>query len=495
MQKNQNNSVKAPISDDMYDKIAAAYIRVSTDDQVEYSPESQIKAIKEYAKRNGYVLPSEHIYIDEGISGKTANKRPSFLRMIGVAKSKPKPFDAILLWKFSRFARNREDSIVYKSMLRKQLGIEVISISENLGDDKMSILFEAMIEAMDEYYSINLAEEVKRGMTEKAKRGEPCSIPPFGYTMVDKELIVVPDEAEIIKQVFRKYVSGTGMLRIAKDLNAVGVRTHRGNKIENRTVEYWLNNPVYNGKIRWTPSGSTDRNYNNPDSLIVQGSHEAIIDDDLWKCVQKRVAEQKAKYRKWYTPRKSISHWLVGLVHCGICGAPVVNCKGYMYCNARSKGTCTGNGGVKVTLLEEHIIAQLDDMTNNRIDIVNIEQEKKQESDVELYKAQLKRAQIRLLRVKEAYENGVDTLEEYKENKTNIQKEIENIKAEMNKQPEPIRDTKSIDILRNNISKSLSIIKDENVSPIIKNKVAREFISDIIKTGDDGRQFIIKYRI
>ena len=110
-------------------KIAAAYIRVSTDDQIEYSPESQIKAIRDYAKRNGYILPDEYIFMDEGISGKTADKRPSFMKMIGTAKIKPKPFDAILLWKFSRFARNREDSIIYKSMLRKQLGIEVISIS------------------------------------------------------------------------------------------------------------------------------------------------------------------------------------------------------------------------------------------------------------------------------------------------------------------------------------------------------------------------------
>ena len=88
--------------------------------------------------------------------------------MIALAKSTPKPFEAILVWKYSRFARNREDSVVYKSMLRKQCGIDVVSISEATGDDKMSILFEAMIEAMDEYYSINLSEEVKRGMTEKA---------------------------------------------------------------------------------------------------------------------------------------------------------------------------------------------------------------------------------------------------------------------------------------------------------------------------------------
>lgn len=106
-------------------------------------------------------MPKEFIFLDEGISGRNAAKRPAFNEMIALAKRKPKPFDVILVWKYSRFARNREDSVVYKSMLRKDLNIDVVSISEDVGDDKMSVLFEAMIEAMDEYYSINLAEEVK----------------------------------------------------------------------------------------------------------------------------------------------------------------------------------------------------------------------------------------------------------------------------------------------------------------------------------------------
>jgi len=138
-------------------KIAAAYIRVSTDDQIEYSPDSQRKAILDYAKRNDYIVPQEYIFVDEGISGRST-KRPAFQQMIGTAKQKSHPFDAILVWKFSRFARNREDSVVYKSMLRKQCGVEVVSISEQIGEDKTSILIEALLEAMDEYYSINLSE-------------------------------------------------------------------------------------------------------------------------------------------------------------------------------------------------------------------------------------------------------------------------------------------------------------------------------------------------
>ena len=166
-------------------RIGAAYIRVSTDDQVEYSPASQLVEIRKYARAHDILVPDEYIFVDEGISGRTTNKRPEFNRMIGTAKVKPKPFDVILLWKFSRFARSREDSILYKSMLRRDLGIEVVSISEPIGDDKMSIIIEAMIEAMDEYYSINLAEEVRRGMTQRAKQGRPNTYAPIGYRMQD----------------------------------------------------------------------------------------------------------------------------------------------------------------------------------------------------------------------------------------------------------------------------------------------------------------------
>ena len=175
-------------------KTAAAYIRVSTEDQVEFSPDSQLERIREYAKRNNYILPQEFVFIDEGISGRKAEKRPQFMRMIGLAKQQPKPFDAILLWKFSRFARNREDSIVYKSMLRKQCGIDVISITENIGDDKMSVLIEALIEAMDEFYSVNLSEEVKRGMTEKARRGGVLAPPAYGYKAENGQYVIVPEE-------------------------------------------------------------------------------------------------------------------------------------------------------------------------------------------------------------------------------------------------------------------------------------------------------------
>ena len=116
-------------------KFAAAYIRVSTDDQLEFSLDAQIKALKEYAKRNDMIILKEHIYADEGISGKRADKRPAFMKMIATSKKKPRPFEVILVHKFDRFARSREDSVVYKSMLKRESGIRVISITEQMEDD------------------------------------------------------------------------------------------------------------------------------------------------------------------------------------------------------------------------------------------------------------------------------------------------------------------------------------------------------------------------
>ena len=99
-------------------RVGACYIRVSTDDQADLSPDSQLSMLQQYARQHDIILNKEHIFVDEGISGRKSKNRPEFQRMIGMAKSNPKPFDVILIWKFSRFARNQEESVFYKSLLQ-----------------------------------------------------------------------------------------------------------------------------------------------------------------------------------------------------------------------------------------------------------------------------------------------------------------------------------------------------------------------------------------
>ena len=161
-----------PALEENKSKTAAAYIRVSTDDQLEYSPDSQLKVIRDYARKSGYLLPETYIFLDEGISGKSARNRTAFHRVIALARSPTHPIDAILLWKFSRFARNQEEAILYKKRLA-QNGVSVVSISEPLPDGPFGSLIERIIEWEDEYYSINLAQEVRRGMYHKYRRRFP----------------------------------------------------------------------------------------------------------------------------------------------------------------------------------------------------------------------------------------------------------------------------------------------------------------------------------
>ncbi len=270
---------------------AAAYIRVSTDDQIEFSPASQLSHIRTYAEHHNLLLPDCHIYMDEGISGRTATKRPAFLRMIAAARETPHPFDVILVWKYSRFARSRQDSIFYKSLLRRECGIDVISVTEPLSDDPTSILMEALLEAMDEYYSVNLGQEVRRGMQEKFKRGGVVSIPPFGYQVVDGQFVPDQVQAPYVPLLYQKFLAGSTCPEIARFLNISGIHTSRGNPFDGRAVRYILANPFYMGILRRQahPSSAHDHFYQNTEMDYVQGTHTPLISPALFEQVQKKL--------------------------------------------------------------------------------------------------------------------------------------------------------------------------------------------------------------
>lgn len=461
-------------------KIAAAYIRVSTDDQIEYSPESQLKAIRDYAKRNDYILPDDFIFIDEGITGKTTKKRSEFQRMIGTAKITPKPFDAILLWKFSRFARNREDSVVYKSMLRKQLGIDVISISENLGDDKMSILFEAMIEAMDEYYSINLAEEVKRGMTEKARRGEPLSVPPFGYSMKDGSLTPQSEEAIIVEMIFKEFINGMGKLAIAKKANAMGAVTHRGNAFENRTVDYILHNPVYIGKIRWNPSGRTNRDFYSKELIISQGTHSPIISEKLWEQAQERLKTTNRNKKRYVREASSPSHIFQGLIKCSNCGSTLIYSGKGLQCHLYAKGRCEVSHYISIAKIEKLVIENIqNDFKNGNINISPKHREEVNRNEFVL--KQISREKEKLARVKEAFEKGIDSIEEYSENKARIQNKISELTTQLASSSDASSNSK--EVRQAFISKYKAVVvtlTDPNSSIAEKNTILRMFVDEIV---------------
>lgn len=465
-------------------KIAAAYIRVSTDDQIEYSPDSQRKAILDYAKRNDYIVPEEFIYMDEGISGRST-KRPAFQQMIGTAKIKPRPFDAILVWKFSRFARNREDSIVYKSMLRKQCGIDVVSISEQLGEDKTSILIEALLEAMDEYYSINLAEEVVRGMSEKARRGGAMGSAAYGCRIKDGVLVPDTELAPIVRGMFEEYASTGSTRGIARRLNDSGIKTKSGNTWDNRAVEYVLRNTTYTGTMHWTPGGTKMQNYSDKiteNTIFSENSHEAIIPDDLFRAVQEKIEANKKKYARNAHRDHGIMFSLKGLVRCSNCGATMSMSVAYqgLQCHKYTRGRCDVSHFVKLNKLNTMVMDRIKyDLEKGTFKtIVHKSTQKSGINDADL-KKQIDRANVKLARIKEAYQAGIDTLEEYKDNKSKIQSEIDRLKNKMHTSATNQSESDPVKELRRIIGTNIAILQS-NAPEELKNDILRSFIDKII---------------
>ena len=146
----------------------ALYARVSSDRQdVDLSVAAQLRALRDYADKNGYVVVRE--YVDEAVSGRV-DDRPEFNKMIDEARLPEATFSEVLVWKFSRFTRKREHAVAYKSMLKRR-GVRVVSITEHTDDTPTGNLAEGIIETVDEFYSEDLATDVRRGMREAASRG------------------------------------------------------------------------------------------------------------------------------------------------------------------------------------------------------------------------------------------------------------------------------------------------------------------------------------
>ncbi len=468
--------------------IVAVYIRVSTDKQEELSPLSQLKEIYKYTIKHDMQINIDSIFVEEeGISGKNAIKRNEFQNMIAHAKLKEKQFSTILVWKFSRFARNQEESIVYKNMLKKN-NVDVVSISEPLIDGPFGSLIERIIEWMDEYYLINLSGEVTRGMTEKAERGEPQSSPAFGYDIKDNKLIPNEKEAPIVQFIYEKYASGElEMINIAKYLNEHHFTTKRGKRWENRTIWYVLTNPVYIGKIRWTPNGKLTREeiYDNTKSIITNGNHQAIISEELYNKARERLNHQ----RKFSVKRQRISnnphHWLKGLIRCGECDRTFVRSNHKFRCNGYNKGACSCSATLSIDSIEKLVLKQIQNDSKSLLNINILKNEKTNTSnlsELKILEKQLELSTEKLDRIKIAFQSGIDTMEEYKTNKKNINEEINLLKKEIYEKKHQNNEDNNIEnkIIWENMATVYDLLTNEKVDMKKKYDIAHFLIKKII---------------
>ena len=299
---------------------AALYARVSSDRQdVDLSVAAQLRALRDYAKANGYTVARE--YVDEAESGRIAD-RPQFRNMIDEGGKATAPFQVILVWKFSRFTRKREHAVAFKSMLRRK-GIRVVSITEHADDSPTGKLMEAIIESVDEFYSENLAQEVVRGMRESASRGYfLASRAPFGYNRIkvsdgvkDRPTLEVdPVASPIVKEIFESSRRGNGLKEICKELNGRGI-TNRGRRWQKNIVHYLLTNEAYTGTAVW---GVKSKDEKTQEPVRVENAWPALVSRELFDAVQQGLHERAPARQR--PGRVGSQYLLSGLLRCGVCG-------------------------------------------------------------------------------------------------------------------------------------------------------------------------------
>lgn len=475
---------------------AAAYVRVSTDDQAELSPDSQLEEIRKYAHREGMLLLDEYIYIDAGISGKKAERRPEFMRMIAQAKEDCRPFSVILLWKFSRFARNQEESIFYKSVLRSKCGVEVVSVTEPLTAGPFGSLIERIIEWMDEFYSIRLSQEVKRSMTVNARRGKLQASPAFGYRADGGKLIPLPDEAAHVRRIFDRFVSGSGIWNIAQELNSLGLRTHRGNPFENRTVEYILRNPVYIGKLRWNPSGRSRRDFLDESVIIADGGHEPLVSPEVWEAAQDRLDRLKAQFSRKARPAGELKHWLSGLVRCSACGGPLIFSRPhYFKCNNYVRARCPRSQHVNAELLSESVRLRLEkDASSAPAFAYELTGAAASDADQAGLEAALRQLRAKKARLLEAYLSGALALPEFTNAKRALDGSIDRTRQELDAgRAETAGDAEASD-LRASIDGALKTFRSPD-APVERQNLAARSVLEACVFDKEASTLTIVYRL
>lgn len=387
-------------------KKAVIYAQYSSDRQNEQSIAGQINVCTDWAQNND--IDIVQIYHDEALSGKT-DKRPGFQKMINDSKSGK--FDYILVYKLDRFARNRYDSAIYKAQLKKY-NVRIISAMENIADGPEGIILESVLEGMAEYYSANLAQNVTRGMAQKAEQGKYLGgTVPLGYKIdADKNYIIDSNTAPIVKQIYSMYAEGNTIREICAQLNSSGYTTAGGRAFNYHSMQRILTNPKYIGTYECM-------------DVTLKNVLPKIVDDTLFEKVQERITKNK---KAPGSAKSTVDFYLTGKLFCGKCGHNMVGDSGrsgtgathfYYTCVERKRK----HGCTKKSVKKDWIEDLITDITVNRvltdeyIDYISTkayeiyEKERNDQTELTALKNSLRETQKIIDNIMNAIEQGIIT--------------------------------------------------------------------------------------
>jgi len=319
----------------------AIYARVSSERQAEkeLSIPAQIKAIQQYCQNKGWVIV--HEFIEKGKSAKT-DDRPEFQKMIALAKRPNRPFDAIVVHKFDRFSRKRDDHVIYKALLN-QCGVKVISVTEQTeAETPQDILLEGMLEVISEFFNANLATEVRKGMAQNAKQGyNNGGTPPYGYRTEyialgnqKTKAVWVPgprEEIDVVRWIFNQYAyENKGYHKIASELNQRQVPTQKGGMWSASTIRAIIYNEAYIGRKVWNKQDYQTKGKKWKDRsewIITENAHPALITKELFDLCQEIAKKRNNGGGVIHAPfgtRPASPFWLRGIMVCDKCGSKMV---------------------------------------------------------------------------------------------------------------------------------------------------------------------------
>ena len=286
-----------------------AYCRYSSENQRDgYSIEAQVRAITEWAARDGHTI--RKFYIDEARSG-TTDDREEFQKMIADAPTSG--CAGVVVHKLDRFARDRYASAIYRHKL-KEYGLRVISVLEPLDDSPESVMMEAVLEGMAEYYSRNLSREVRKGQKEAALKAQHVTGPvPYGFRIVDHRYEIVPEEAAVIREIFRRLDGGESIADVTRWAVSHGVKTHKGTLFNELAVTRLTQQPILVGRFSY---GVNSKDGSAP--IIIEDAIEPILEPSVfWRQYEKTAARRKGPRSRL----KEEDYLLTGYLYCEYCGA------------------------------------------------------------------------------------------------------------------------------------------------------------------------------
>lgn len=318
------NPVQA-LAASMTPKFAVSYLRVSTRGQAErgggadegFSIPAQREANKKKALSMGAMVGKE--FVDRGASAKSAD-RPELKKMLEYVKENADRVDYVIVHKVDRLARNRGDDIDIMRTLR-ECGVQLVSASESIDDTPAGMLLHGIMSSIAEFYSQNLANEVKKGIGEKVKSGGTVSRAPIGYVNIrrvddqgreERTVILDEERAPLIKLAFKEFATANWTVSdLADYLAACGLSTRATPKIPSvpinkKSLNQILINPYYKGTVVYK-------------GVEYAGNHPALVDVDIWQQVQDVLASHINGERTREHP-----HFLKGSLYCRSCGSRMI---------------------------------------------------------------------------------------------------------------------------------------------------------------------------